>query len=80
MLGAIIGDIAGSRFEFKNNKNKEFEIFHNDCECTDDSIMSLAIAKAIIEFQEGLEDLSEKVIFYMKEIGRPYPHCGYGGC
>ena len=79
MLGAIIGDIAGSRFELKNNKNKEFEIFHSDCECTDDSIMSLAIAKAIIESQEGFEDLSEKAIFYMKEIGRSYPHCGYGG-
>ena len=79
MLGAIIGDIAGSRFEFKNNKNKEFEIFHSDCECTDDSIMSLAIAKALVEASEGFEDLSEKTIYCMKEIGRPYPFCGYGG-
>ena len=79
MLGAIIGDIAGSRFEFNNRKSKEFEIFNKECECTDDSIMSLAIAKALVEASSGFEDLSEKTIFYMKENGRPYPNCGYGG-
>ena len=80
MLGIIIGDIAGSRFEFRNHKGKDFEIFHKDCEFTDDSVMTLAIAKALIESKEDFEDLSEKTIFYMKEIGRPYRDCGYGGC
>ena len=79
MLGAIIGDITGSRFEFRNHKGKDFEIFHEDCEFTDDSVMTLAIAKALIESKEDFEDLSEKTIFYMKEIGRPYRDCGYGG-
>lgn len=79
MLGIIIGDIAGSRFEFRNHKEKDFEIFHEDCEFTDDSVMTLAIAKALIESKEGFENLSEKTIFYMKEIGCPYCDCGYGG-
>ena len=46
MLGAIIGDIVGSRFEWNNNKTKEFDFLTYKCFVTDDSIMSLAIAKA----------------------------------
>ena len=48
MIGAIIGDIAGSRFEWHNHKSKEFELFTNRCGPTDDSIMTLAVAKAIM--------------------------------
>ena len=77
MLDTIIASIAGSRFEFRNHKGKEFEIFYENCEFTDDSVMTLAIAKALIESKEDFEDLSEKTIFYMKEIGRPYRDCGY---
>lgn len=55
MLGAIIGDIVGSRFEFNNIKTKTFEFFSQDCEFTDDSIMSLAIAKAIMLTWQELE-------------------------
>lgn len=40
MLGAIIGDIVGSRFEWNNIKTKEFEFFNYKCEFTDDSIMN----------------------------------------
>jgi hypothetical protein len=49
MLGAIVGDIIGSRFEFNNHRNKDFELFSDDCFATDDSIMSIAVAKAIME-------------------------------
>ncbi len=49
MIGAIIGDIIGSRFERKNNRSKQFQLFDKSCRPTDDSVMSLAIAKAIIE-------------------------------
>jgi hypothetical protein len=45
MLGAIIGDIVGSRFEWNNINTKEFELFNYRCEFTDDSVMSLAVAK-----------------------------------
>ena len=48
MLGAIIGDIVGSRFERQNNKSKKFDFLTYRCHPTDDSIMSLAIAKAIL--------------------------------
>lgn len=48
MLGAIIGDIVGSRFEWNNHRNKDFELFTKDCFATDDSIMSLAVAKSLL--------------------------------
>lgn len=79
MLGAIIGDIVGSRFEWNNIKTKEFDFFNYKCEFTDDSIMTLAIAKAILNCKEDYSDLSEVRIKYMQEVGRPYPYCGYGG-
>ena len=49
MLGAIIGDIVGSRFEFNNHRSKDFALFGEGCFATDDSIMTLAVAKAIME-------------------------------
>jgi ADP-ribosylglycohydrolase len=79
MLGAIIGDIVGSRFEFNNYKAKDFEFFHPKCFFTDDTIMSLAIAKSLLLCKSDYSDLSDKAISYMQEIGRPYPNCGYGG-
>lgn len=78
MIGAIIGDIVGSRFEWNNIKNKEFEFLNYKCFFTDDSIMSLAIAKAIIECNGDYNDLSKKAIYWMQKIGRKYPNCGYG--
>ena len=79
MLGAIIGDIVGSRFEWNNHRSKDFEFFHPKCFFTDDSIMSLAIAKALLECKEDYSNLSEKAVEYMQSIGRNYPNCGYGG-
>ena len=80
MIGAIIGDIVGSRFEFNNYRAKDFELFTSDCFFTDDSIMSLAIGKALLEAKgESDATLEAKTIHYMQLIGRPYPHCGYGG-
>ncbi len=48
MRGAIIGDIAGSRFEFNIHRSKDFDLFAEGCFATDNSIMTLAIAKAIL--------------------------------
>ena len=79
MLGAIIGDIVGSRFEWDNNRSKEFEFFTDKCFVTDDSIMSLAVAKAILESKKDYSDIKENTIKYMQKIGRNYPDCGYGG-
>ena len=93
MIGAIIGDIVGSRFEFNNHRSKKFELFTDKCKVTDDSIMTLAVAKAIMETEKNLKLLSNNsvsnfyyyellrrmTIRYMQEIGRKYPYCGYGG-
>lgn len=78
MLGAIIGDIVGSRFEWDNIKTKEFDFLTYKCSFTDDTVMSLAIAKAIIESEEDYSNLSGKTVQYMQEIGRLYPDSGYG--
>lgn len=78
MLGAIIGDIVGSRFEWDNIKTKEFDFLTYKCSFTDDTVMSLAIAKAIMESEEDYSNLSEKAVQYMQEIGRIYPNSGYG--
>jgi len=79
MLGAIIGDIVGSRFEWNNIKSKEFEFYHPKCFFTDDSVMSLAIAKSILESECDYEKLRNIVINNMVSIGRKYPMCGFGG-
>jgi ADP-ribosylglycohydrolase len=93
LIGAIIGDIVGSRFEFNNHRSKEFELFTDKCEATDDSIMTIAVAKAIMETEKMMKPLlngrekndeyytllKNMTIKYMQEIGRKYPYCGYGG-
>ncbi|WP_233276065.1 ADP-ribosylglycohydrolase family protein [Schinkia azotoformans] len=78
MLGAIIGDIVGSRFEWNNIKTKEFDFLTYKCFVTDDSVMSLAIAKAILDCKGNYNNLSKLAVSCMQEIGRPYSDCGYG--
>lgn len=79
MIGAIIGDIAGSRFEFAGFKSKDFELFDEACFFTDDTVMSLAIAKALMEAAPDMEDVEKLCIENMQAIGQYYPDCGYGG-
>jgi len=79
MIGAIIGDIVGSRFEWNNIKTKDFEFLNHACEVTDDSIMTLALAEAILEANGDYANLGGLAVKKMREIGRPYPDCGYGG-
>ena len=81
MLGALIGDIAGSRFEWHNIKTKDFELLTSIGHCcpTDDSIMSLAVAKAILDCGDNFTGLEKQAVSRMQELGRKYPHAGYGG-
>lgn len=79
MLGAIIGDIVGSRFEWNNHRSKDFEFLTYKCFPTDDSIMSLAIAQAILVSKKNYSDLSKNAVECMQSVGRNYPDCGYGG-
>lgn len=79
MIGAIIGDIAGSRFEWTNHRSKDFDFFAPDCSFTDDTVMSLAVCDALMKYKNGDCDLEEEVIRSMQRLGRLYPNCGYGG-
>ena len=77
MIGAIIGDIVGSRFEFDNIKTKNFDLFTSDCDFTDDTVMTLAIGKAFIRRKE--DNFKQILINTMHEVGNKYQDCGYGG-
>ena len=84
MLGAIIGDIAGSRFEGFGHfsiKTKNFELLSAErgCEPTDDSVMTLAIAKAILTCNDDYSQLEDNAVKYMQQLGRRYSDVGYGG-
>ena len=79
MIGAIIGDIVGSRFEWDNVKTKEFEFFDPDCFFTDDSVMTLAVAQAILKCGGDLDALEREAVACMRELGKHYPLAGYGG-
>lgn len=71
MIGAIVGDIAGSRFEWDNIKTKDFELFDDRrCEPTDDSVMSLAIAKALMNCAPDFTSLKQEAVSCMQEFGK----------
>lgn len=84
MLGAIVGDIIGSRFEWNNVKTVDFELFNSTSRFTDDTVMTIAIADAILNrehyknfFTDAIE--SKKAYAYkLKEYGKKYPNVGYG--
>ena len=78
MLGAIIGDIVGSRFEFHNYLDKDFDLYSPRCEFTDDTVMTCAVARALMDSEPDFSDLYEKTVAAMQRIGRRYPNCGYG--
>ena len=79
MLGAIIGDIVGSRFEFGHTDTKDFEFFHPKCSVTDDTVLTAAIAQSVMEAEGDYDKLGELAVKYMREIGGAYPHGMYGG-
>ena len=73
MLGAIIGDIVGSRFEFNNTSDFDFELFTSACDYTDDSICTIAVADAILNDKSYEEATLEWCRRY------PHPMGSYGG-
>lgn len=80
MIGAIIGDIAGSTYEFHSIKAKDFPLFAPGSNTTDDSLMSIAVASALMQTGEG-GDFKASVVSSMRQIAAKYP-CpmgGYGG-
>ncbi len=82
MYGAILGDIIGSRFEFdRGDKSKEFELFGPGCEFTDDTVMTVAVAEALMKAGNGADvtDIEKAVTESMQDWGHRYPNAGYGG-
>ena len=81
MYGAILGDIVGSPYEFDHNnyKAKNFPLFSRRSEFTDDTVMTLAVAKALMNTC-GQDDavIKAALVREMQRLGRAYPDRGYG--
>ena len=81
MYGAILGDIVGSPYEFdcNNYKAKDFPLFSRRSDFTDDTVMTLAVAKALLSIR-GQDDAAIKaaLVREMQQLGRAYPDRGYG--
>ena len=71
MKGAILGDIIGSRLERDGKKDVDFDLFTTDCHFTDDTVLTVAVAHAILNGQ----DFEEAIVEYALR----YPDAGYGG-
>lgn len=79
ILGAIVGDIAGSVYEFHNMKTEDcwsFELFTPQTRFTDDTVMTLAVAQWLTE--DALHT-PQGLVQCMKTLGNRHPHAGYGG-
>ena len=82
MYGALLGDIIGSRFEFdRSRKSKEFAFFTSQSVYTDDSVMTIAVAEALMNAGNDAreEQVKKELIRCMKDWGRRFPYAGYGG-
>lgn len=81
MYGAILGDMIGAPFEFdRGNKTKDFPLFGPGTEFTDDSVMTIAVAEALMDAAGKTdEEVREAMVLSMQKWGRRYPHAGYGG-
>ena len=78
MLGAIIGDTVGSVYEFNNIKTTNFPLFDPQCNYTDDSIMTMAVAQWLLtDPQHGMDTLETIFLDFAKKY--PCPMGGYGG-
>ena len=71
IIGSIIGDVMGSVYEFDNIRTTEFDMFHPNCDFTDDTVLTIAVADCVLHNK----DLAKTIW----EYGRAYPNRGYGG-
>ena len=78
MRGAILGDVIGLRFEFSNCKSKRFDLFPQDTFFTDDSVMTIAIASALMRWKDEGGDLGSWAVKEMRRIGCDHYNVGYG--
>ena len=80
MIGAILGDIIGSPYEFdRGNKTKDFPLFNQRSWFTDDSVMTIAVAEALMDSMgKSDEEIREALVASMQKWGTAYPDAGYG--
>lgn len=81
LYGAILGDIIGSPYEFdRGDKTKDFPLFSHCSEFTDDTVMTIAVAEALVDSRAEEADavIRRRVIERMQHWGRRYPGAGYG--
>lgn len=81
MIGAILGDIIGSPYEFGEKcKHKEFPLFIKASKFTDDSVMTIAVAEGLMNsFGKTDEEIKNNLIISLQKWGNLYPYAGYGG-
>ena len=81
MLGAILGDMVGSPYEFdrNNHKSKDFPLLSERSHFTDDTVMTLAVARGLMAGQGDAQKTFAEVQHEMQYWGRKYPDAGYGG-
>ena len=81
MFGAILGDIIGSPYEFDmGDKTKNFPLFSKHSHFTDDSVMTIAVADALMESMgQSNDEIKDTLTYSMQRWGRKYPNAGYGG-
>lgn len=81
MIGAIVGDIIGSIYEFDNIKTKNFTLFDRNCMFTDDTVMTIAVGEALSKYHkiDEIKNFQNYLIKTMHKYGKQYPDVGYGG-
>jgi ADP-ribosylglycohydrolase len=79
MLGAIVGDIVGSPYEFHNIKTTDFPLFSAESRFTDDTVMTIAVGVALHKGIGDHKQTREALIDAMHKYGQSYPMAGFGG-
>ena len=80
MYGAILGDMIGAPYEFdRGGKTKDFPLFSQGTEFTDDSVMTIAVAEALMDaLGQPDDEIRKRLVSSMQRWGRRYPDAGYG--
>ena len=81
MYGAILGDMIGAPYEFdRGSKSKDFPMFTEESHFTDDTVMTVAVAEALLTAHEGASDevIRDSLVSSMHRWGKKYPNAGYG--
>ena len=79
MYGAILGDIIGSPYEFDmGDKTKNFSLFSEESNFTDDTVMTIAVAEAFMDGPDDEDEIRQRLIQSMQKWGHRYPGAGYG--